>query len=270
MDTKEVRGRLDSLGLRARKQFGQNFLVDARFAERAVSHADIDDGETVLEIGPGLGILTGLLAARARKVIAVETEGRFIGLVRKANVEYIHGDVLKVDLPAFDKVVSNLPYSISTPVTFRLLGPGVQFKTGVLMYQLEFAERLAAGPGSKDYGRLSVSAYVRAKIELLDKVPSCAFYPQPKVESRLVRLTPRPPPFETRDWGLFHRVVKVAFAQRRKKLRNSLRNGLGELAIPFKALGDPDLEKVPYGDERPEDLTPEQLGEVSDFLCQDG
>jgi 16S rRNA (adenine1518-N6/adenine1519-N6)-dimethyltransferase len=270
MDTKEVRGMLTTLGLRARKGLGQNFLVDEHFAERAVAHADINDGETVLEIGPGLGVLTGLLAAKARKVIAVETEARFIGLVKKANVEYIHGDALKVELPRFDKVVSNLPYSISTPVTFRLLGPGIDFKAGVLMYQLEFAERLAAGPGSKVFGRLSVSAYVRAKIELLDKVPSCAFFPRPKVESRLVRLTPRPPPFETKDWDLYHRVVKVAFAQRRKKLRNSLRNGLGELAPPFRALGEPDMEKVPYGDERPEDLTPEQLGEVSDFLCQNG
>jgi 16S rRNA (adenine1518-N6/adenine1519-N6)-dimethyltransferase len=269
MDAMDVRAKLEALGLRVRKRLGQSFLLDERIAERAVAHAGIKEDDTVLEIGPGLGILTARLAGRAGKVIAVETEGRFLGLVKDRKVEYIHGDALKVKFPPFNKVVSNLPYSISTPVTFRLLEPDIEFETAVLMYQLEFAERLAAGPGSKDYGRLSVSVYVRAKVELLDKVPSSAFYPRPKVDSCLVRMKTRPPPFDTMDWNLFHRVVKVAFSQRRKKLRNSLRNGLKEMAVPFQSLGTPDIDKVPYRDKRPEELTPEQFGEVSDFLCEE-
>ena len=267
MDAKEIRRRLETLGVRAKRSRGQNFLIDDKIAARAVEHAHVDDEDTVLEIGPGLGMLTEHLARRAKHVIAIETEKRFIGLVRSDNVEYIHGDALEVPLPPFNKVVSNLPYSISTPVTFRILAPGVEFELAVLMYQLEFAQRLAADPGSKDYSRLSVSAYVRADVERLDKVPSRSFYPQPKVDSCLVRLKPRPSPFQTLDWDIFHRVVKVAFQQRRKKLHNSIKNGLKELDLPFKSLGTPDLEGLPYKDQRPEELRPEQFGEITDYLC---
>jgi len=267
MDPGRIRDRLAALGIRARRSLGQNFLVDERFADRAIQHADVRRTDTVLEIGPGLGVLTERLARKARRVIAVETEKRFIGLVNERNVEYIHGDILEVDLPRFDKVVSNLPFSISTPVTFRLLDPSMEFKTAVLMYQLEFAERLAALPGGKDYGRLTIGAYIRSIVELLDKVPSSAFYPRPKVDSCLVRMTPREPPFETCDWDLFSRVVKVSFSQRRKKLRNSIRKGLKELDLPFKALGTPAIDGLPFGDERPEDLAPEQFGRVTDYLC---
>jgi 16S rRNA (adenine1518-N6/adenine1519-N6)-dimethyltransferase len=269
MNAKEIRSQMEALGLRARKSLGQNFLMNERIAQRAVEHAKVGKEDTVLEIGPGLGILTRLLAKKAKRVIAVETEKKFLDLVRSDNVEYIHGDALEVDLPPFDKVVANLPYSISTPITFRLLGPGIDFKLGVLMYQLEFAQRLGAVPGSKDYSRLSVSAYVRTDVEILDKVPSCSFWPQPKVDSCLVRLTPRPAPFQTRDWEVFHRVVKAAFSQRRKKIHNSIKNGLAELNLPFRSLGPPDLGALPFSDQRPEELAPEQFGQITDFLCGD-
>jgi 16S rRNA (adenine1518-N6/adenine1519-N6)-dimethyltransferase len=269
MNAKEIRSQMEALGLRARKSLGQNFLMNERIAQRAVEHAKVDKEDTVLEIGPGLGILTRLLAKKAKRVIAVETEKKFLDLVKTDNVEYIHGDALEVDLPPFDKVVANLPYSISTPITFRLLGPGIDFKLGVLMYQLEFAQRLGAVPGSKDYSRLSVSAYVRTDVEILDKVPSCSFWPQPKVDSCLVRLTPRPAPFQTRDWEVFHRVVKAAFSQRRKKIHNSIKNGLAELNLPFRSLGPPDLGALPFSDQRPEELAPEQFGQITDFLCGD-
>jgi 16S rRNA (adenine1518-N6/adenine1519-N6)-dimethyltransferase len=269
MNAQDIKRQMEDLGLWARKSKGQNFLIDERIAQRAVEHAKVGPEDTVLEIGPGLGILTRHLIKKAKRVIAVETEKKFIGLVSADNIEYIHGDALEVDIPPFDKVVSNLPYSISTPLTFRLLGPTFNFKIGVLMYQLEFAQRLGAPPGSKDYSRLSVSAYVRTQVEILDKVPSCSFWPQPKVDSRLVRLIPRPAPFHTRDWEVFHRVVKVAFSQRRKKIHNSIKNGLAELNLPFRSLGAPDLGALPFCDQRPEELSAEQFGQITDFLCGD-
>lgn len=263
MDAEEVKALLKKVGVRADRHLGQHFLLDDDIAERSVSYANIGKDETVLEIGPGLGMLTRFIAARAKRVVAVEKESMFLGLVDEPNVEYVHGDALKVDLPPFDKVVSNLPYSISSPITFRLLELG-GFRTAVLMYQKEFAERLASGPGSKVYSRLSVSTYVVARVDLLDKVSKGSFYPVPKVDSCIVRMTPREPPFGTKDWEVYHKVVKMAFSQRRKKLRNSLRNGIRDLGL--KDTGRVELEKMPYGDERPERLTPEQFAEVTDFL----
>jgi 16S rRNA (adenine1518-N6/adenine1519-N6)-dimethyltransferase len=264
MNTNDVKKLLGRIGLKAEKSLGQHFLVDDRIADRSVSYADVSSDDTVLEIGPGLGILTRLLTSRAREVVAIEKDPRLIGVVDSANLVYINGDALKVKLPRFDKVVSNLPYGISSPVTFRLLGDECGFKVAVLMYQKEFAERLAAGPGSKTYSRISVSAYVKARVELLDTIPNKAFYPRPKVDSSIVRLLPREPPFSTEDWALFHNVVKTAFGQRRKKLRNSLKHGVHGLGIPVKDRID--FDKVPYKDERPERLTPEQFAEVADYL----
>ena len=264
MNTDDVKKALGRIGLRADRSLGQHFLVDDSIAERSVAYADISVEDKVLEIGPGLGILTRLLTSKAREVVAIEKDPRLIGVVDSPNLVYIKGDALKVMLPGFDKVVSNLPYGISSPITFRLLDDDCDFKLGVLMYQKEFAERLAAGPGSKTYSRISVSAYIKARVELLDTVPRKAFYPRPKVDSAIVRLTPREPPFSTEDWQLFHNVVRTAFGQRRKKLRNSLKHGVHGLGIPTKEMID--FDKVPYKDERPERLTPEQFGEVADHL----
>jgi 16S rRNA (adenine1518-N6/adenine1519-N6)-dimethyltransferase len=269
MDEHEVKDALKSLGIRADRNLGQHFLLDQDIAERSVSYASITGDETVLEVGPGLGILTRLLSARAGRVVAIEKERRFVGLVGDPNVEYIHGDAVKVDLPEFDKVVSNLPYGISSPLTFRLLESGHRFKVAVLMYQKEFAERMASGPGSKTYSRLSISAYVRARVELLDRVDRTAFFPIPGVDSCIVKLTPREPPFTVPDWKVFHNVVRAAFNQRRKKLRNSIKNGVRQLGLPSSISKTKiDFDRIPYADKRPERLTPEQFGEITSFLFE--
>ena len=150
---------LDSLGIRPKKSLGQHFLVDSRVALRHVGHAAIGSSDTVLEIGPGLGILTRLLAERARHVVAIEADRRFAAYLRESlpDVEVIEGDALAIEWPRFDVMASNLPYQISSPLTFRLLGE--PFRRAVLMYQWEFARRMIAKPATADYSRLSVGVY---------------------------------------------------------------------------------------------------------------
>lgn len=254
---------LARLGVRPRKQLGQHFLVDARVAERHVEHAGVRRSDVVLEIGPGLGILTRRLAERARRVVAIETDRRFAAYLRESlpEVEVVLGDALKVDWPAFDVMASNLPYQISSPLTFKLLD--VPFARAVLMYQWEFARRMFARPATRDYSRLTVGVYRRAACDLLERVPRTAFLPQPRVNSALVRLEPRPPPFPVRDPGRYDAVVDALFAHRRKTVENGLRLGWIAFASSREAL-DEILPTVPFRTQRVEDLTPEEIGRIAD------
>ncbi len=205
-DPREV---LADLGVRPRRRMGQHFLIDARVAARQVAHAQIRRSDVVLEIGPGLGVLTRLLAERAKRVVAIEADRRFAEYLHRRFAEYLRrtlpdievvsGDALKVDWPPFDVMASNLPYQISSPLTFRLLDHA--FDRAILMYQWEFARRMRAKPGTADYSRLSVGVYRRATCEILERVPRNAFHPQPKVDSAIVSLVPRPPPFPLSDPG---------------------------------------------------------------------
>ncbi|MCK4996374.1 MAG: ribosomal RNA small subunit methyltransferase A, partial [Thermoplasmatales archaeon] len=175
-----------------KQKLGQNFLIDKRVAEQEVNYAGIENNDVVLEIGPGQGILTRLLAERAKRVIAIEIDKNLIGDLGSSlseNVELIHGDALKIDfetLPKFNKIVSNLPFQISSPITFKLLD--YNFELAVLIYQKEFADRMIAAPDSKDYSRLSVGIYYKTKCELLETIPKTCFKPQPKVDSCAIRL----------------------------------------------------------------------------------
>jgi 16S rRNA (adenine1518-N6/adenine1519-N6)-dimethyltransferase len=173
---------------RRRHALGQHLLVDKRVAERQAGYAGLTEADTVLEIGPGKGILTRALAARAGKVVAIEKDESFIPSLSNlpGNVEVIIADALVYPLPRFDKVVSNLPYVISSPITFRLLES--DFRLAILMYQMEFAQRMVARPGTEHYSRLSVSAQHRAECKIEFKVSRAAFYPQPKVDSAVVRI----------------------------------------------------------------------------------
>lgn len=231
-----------------RPKLGQHFLRDIRYAERAVEWAALRPTDTVLEVGPGKGVLTRLLAPRVAKLVAVELDPELAAGIAAAalqNLELLRGDAVQVDLPAFDACVSNLPYQISSPFLFRLLER--DFRVAVLMVQKEFADRLVAKVGTSDYGRLSVNAQRRADVELLTRVPPGAFDPPPKVDSAIVRITPRAPAFDVPP--NYDAVVERAFAQRRKKLSNSL--------------GSKD---IPYADERPEDIAPAQFAEVARAL----
>ncbi|HET6403766.1 MAG TPA: 16S rRNA (adenine(1518)-N(6)/adenine(1519)-N(6))-dimethyltransferase RsmA [Candidatus Thermoplasmatota archaeon] len=227
---------------RPRPKLGQHFLRDVRYAERAVEAAELLPTEVALEVGPGKGVLTRLLAPRVAKLIAVELDPALAAALDVPNVELIEGDAVQVELPRFDACVSNLPYQISSPFLFRLLER--DFRVAVLMVQKEFADRLVAKVGTGDYGRLSVNAQRRADVEILARVPPGAFDPPPKVDSAIVRIRPRPPAFDVPP--NFDAVVERAFAQRRKKLSNSLGR-----------------KDIPHADRRPEELTPEEFADVA-------
>ena len=244
-----------------KQKLGQNFLIDKRVAEREVEYAGIKNNDVVLEIGPGQGILTRLLAEKAKRVIAIEIDKNLIGNLRSSipeNVELIHDDALKIDfetLPKFNKIVSNLPFQISSPITFKLLDHN--FELAVLIYQKEFADRMIAIPDSKNYSRLSVGVYYKTNCELLETIPKTCFKPRPKVDSCAIRLIPRKdPPFSLNNEQFFFELTKNLFNHRRKKIKTTL-----------KEFYNINLEKVPYLDKRVENLTPKQIGEISSILC---
>lgn len=256
MAAEDPRKVLARMGIRPSKGRGQHFLVDGRVAARILNHADLRSSEAVLEIGPGLGVLTAGLAGRARHVVAIESDRRFAAHLQSTlpSVEVIHGDALKVDWPAFDVMVSNLPYQISSPLTFKLLD--TPFDRAVLMYQREFARRMVAPPGSEDYSRLSVGVYVRASCEILERVPRNAFHPQPRVDSALVRLQPRPSPFPIEDPDRYDAVVDALFEHRRKTVENGLRLAWRSFAPSPESL-EALLAGLPFRGRRAEELRPE-------------
>jgi 16S rRNA (adenine1518-N6/adenine1519-N6)-dimethyltransferase len=268
MRVEEIKGILESMGKRPTKRLGQNFLLDDSVMRRAVGFADLTPEDTVLEIGPGLGSLTEELVRTGARVLAVEQDPGFVKFLERRfgeRVELIQADAVKAFLPEFNKVVSNLPYQISSPITFKLLDLG--FDVAVLMLQREFAERMVARPGTSNYGRLTVGVYYRAECRIMLNVPPSSFWPQPKVDSCIVRLTPRPPPFKLADEKVFHDVTKAIFSHRRKKIINSL---LVDPAVSSlmteKVRGS--VHCLPYSSKRPEELTPEKIGELANALLE--
>jgi len=200
---------------------GQNFLVDRSVLSKIADYAKLNTSDSVLEIGAGSGNLTEVLSRRAGRVYAVEVDSNLsAGLKgRFANVEVIDGDALKVELPDYNKVVSNLPYQISSKITYRLLSR--PFDLAVLMYQKEFAKRLIAGPGAKDYGRLSMVTGYYARAEILEYVSRTAFRPNPLIGSAIVRLCPRKDRPNV-NYDSFTRLATGLFSYRRKKLGSAL------------------------------------------------
>ena len=253
----ELRSLLERYGVRPSKSRGQNYLIDSRVAEREVEHLGITENDRVLEVGPGFGILTAALLERTSKLTAIEIEEGAVRYLRDSfpQMDVIQGDFLETDPPQFDLFISNVPYSISSPLLFHLLD--MQFKRAVIMVQREFAERMAAPAGDDEYSRLSVNVFYRAECKLLENVPRSRFWPEPEVDSTVVLLTPRPAPFPLRDERHFLKLVDVLFQQRRKKIGTVLKQ---------KRMLPEDRERIPYLDERVERLTPAQIAELSDAL----
>jgi len=233
------------------KKLGQNFLVDGRVIARIGDYASLTEEDRVLEIGPGTGNLTRILSARAGKVYAIEIDPGLASALegRHPNVVVTRGDALKVPLPDYNKVVSNLPYQISSKITFRILKR--PFDLAVLMYQREFAERMVAFPGTKEYGRLTLNVSFRAEVEILEIVPRGAFRPMPQVESAIVRLRPRKTPIPV-DEKAFDDITRVLFSMRRKKVKRSL----AAMGASLGALSRIDPEIL---DRRPQELTLEEV-----------
>lgn len=210
-------------------RFDQHFLVDRKAIERIAGIIRVE-GRTVLEVGPGRGALTGALLEREARVVAVEIDPalakglseRFSREIGEGRLVVVHGDAVSCPLPGFDVVVSNLPYSASSKITFRLLETG--FEEAVLMYQSEFADRMLAPAGTPECGRLSVMVQTYCAVGRVFDVSPAAFSPRPRVRSTVLHIVPREPLFPIRDRDLYARIVRALFSHRRKTVRNSLKS----------------------------------------------
>lgn len=262
-----VKRRLEQLGVRPRRGLGQHFLVDGGVLARQLAAARLGPEDTVLEVGAGLGTLTVELAGRAGHVVAYEADAGLATAIEPelpANVRLLAADALEAEWPPFTRFVANVPYGISSPLLFKLLDR--DFGLAVVLLQREFADRLAARPRTKDYGRLTVACARVAAAEVLEVVPPSAFWPPPKVESALVRLTPREG-FRVADRAVFDELLRTVFSQRRKMLRNSLAGARARLA---PRSGEEEwrehLATAEWSSMRPEELQPEQLARLADEL----
>ncbi|MEM2194294.1 MAG: 16S rRNA (adenine(1518)-N(6)/adenine(1519)-N(6))-dimethyltransferase RsmA [Candidatus Methanomethylicia archaeon] len=266
---KETLRILRSYGVKPSRRLSQNFVVDKHLLETIISYASPSISDDVLDVGAGLGTLTARLAEKAGKVIAVEIDKRLVKVLRDrfkhyGNVEVIHGDFLNLDVKA-SIIVGNIPYHISTPILFKILN--MRFKRAVLTLQKEVAERLIAKPGSKDYGRLTVSTNIRANIEIIDTYPPESFYPPPEVFHSLVLLTPKDK-IEVNLELLDNLLIKL-FSQRNRIAKTVLRKtlindfGLDKGMESFKAI----VESIPEN-KRVYQLTIDEIISICNRLKQ--
>lgn len=273
---------LEKHGFHFQKKYGQNFLIDKNILEKIVDAAEIGADDVVLEIGPGIGTMTQYLCERAREVIAVEIDDKLIPVLADTlseydNVTVIHQDILKVDIRALAeeknggkpiKVVANLPYYITTPIIMELFESRVPLESVTVMVQKEVAERMKEGPGSKDYGALSLAVAYYAVAEIIAEVPPACFIPRPKVSSMVIRLTcHKEPPVEVADERFLFSVIRASFQQRRKTLVNGLNNA------PWIPVDREEItrcvESLGYGPSvRGEKLTLEEFARLANLLWE--
>lgn len=261
------------------KKFGQNFLIDPHVLEKIVDAAQITAQDCVLEIGPGIGTMTQYLAESAGEVVAVEIDRALIPILQDTlsaydNVTIINEDILKVDVQQIVeernqgrpiKVVANLPYYITTPIIMSLLENHVPLQSITIMVQKEVAERMQVGPGTKEYGALSLAVQYYARPEIVAHVPANCFMPRPNVDSTVIRLTRYDePPVEVKDERHMFALIRASFNQRRKTLANGLANGMGisreQVNAALEEMGLPATI-------RGEALTLEQFARLSNLLC---
>ncbi|ADF37004.1 16S rRNA (adenine(1518)-N(6)/adenine(1519)-N(6))-dimethyltransferase RsmA [Priestia megaterium] len=279
--TKEI---LKKYGFTFKKSLGQNFLIDTNILHRIVDHAEITEETGAIEIGPGIGALTEQLAKRAKKVLAFEIDQRLLPILADtlspySNAKVIHQDVLKADLKGmleqeFENiedlmVVANLPYYVTTPILMKLLEEQIPVRGIVVMLQKEVAERIAAKPGTKEYGSLSIAIQYYTEAETVMIVPKTVFNPQPNVDSAVIRLLRRPKPaVEVQDEAFFFQVVRASFGQRRKtilnNLVNNLPNGKQKKADIEQALSTAEIDPKRRG----ETLSIQEFGKLSDQLLK--
>lgn len=262
------------------KKFGQNFLIDTSVLERIVSAAEITKDDCVLEIGPGIGTMTQYLAEAAGQVVAVEIDKALIPILSETlaaydNVTVINADILKLDICELAKeknggrpikVVANLPYYITTPIIMGLFESGVPLQSITIMVQKEVADRMQVGPGTKDYGALSLSVQYYAKPEIVANVPPNCFIPRPNVGSAVIRLTRyQEPPVQVDDEKRMFALIRASFNQRRKTLANGLTNA-PELGLNREKVAQA-LEKMGLpATVRGETFTLEQFAQLSNLL----
>lgn len=276
-NTREI---IDKYGFMFQKRFGQNFLIDGNVVEKIVREAGVTKDDFVLEIGPGIGTMTQLLCENAREVAAVEIDTNLIPILKETlaaydNVTVINEDILKVDIVALAKeknggrpikVVANLPYYITTPIIMGLFESHVPIDSITIMVQREVADRMQVGPGTKDYGALSLAVQYYAKPYIVANVPPNCFMPRPKVGSAVIRLERyEEPPVKVKDEKLMFRIIRASFNQRRKTLANGLKNS-AELDYTKEEI-EAAIEALGRGASiRGEALTLEEFAKLADFL----
>ena len=265
------------------KKFGQNFLIDTHVLDKIIAAAEITKDDFVLEIGPGIGTMTQYLACAARKVVAVEIDKALIPILEDTlsdydNARVINNDVLKVDIAKLAeeenggkpiKVVANLPYYITTPIIMGLFENHVPIKSITVMVQKEVADRMQVGPGTKDYGALSLAVQYYAKPYIVANVPPNCFMPRPKVGSAVIRLERyEEPPVKVKDEKLMFRIIRASFNQRRKTLQNGIANSP---ELPYsKAQVEKALEKMGLAaNVRGESLTLAEFAKLSDTISEE-
>ena len=271
---------LNKYGFTFQKKFGQNFLIDPHVLDKIIRAAEITEDDFVLEIGPGMGTMTQYLAYAAREVYAVEIDKSLIPILEDTlseydNVTVINEDILKVDIAKLAeeknggrpiKVVANLPYYITTPIIMGLFESHVPVESITVMVQKEVADRMQVGPGTKDYGALSLAVQYYAKPYIVANVPPNCFMPRPKVGSAVIRLTRHQnPPVQAKDEKLMFRIIRASFNQRRKTLANGLKNSQ-ELQFTKEQVEQAITECGLPLNIRGEALTLEQFAALADIL----
>lgn len=272
--TKDI---LNQHGIKLNKNLGQNYLIDRNKRDQIVGFGDVTKDDVVLEIGTGIGTLTIELAKRAKKVIAIEQDSKIFEILSKRledenidNVELINDDALKVDFPPFNKIVSNLPYQISSPITFKFLD--YDFDLAILMYQKEFASRMNGEVGTKDYSRLSAMLYFKCDVEKLTDVSNESFIPKPQIDSTVVKLTPKENVMTDEDFRIYSKFTKALFQHRNKKIKNALIDSRHVISnidkkVLKKRLNDIDDERMEeYLKRRVVVLSPEEILFISQKL----
>ncbi len=277
---RETKAIIDSYSFNFQKKFGQNFLVDSNVLENIIEKAGITEDDLVLEIGPGIGTMTQYLCESAREVVAIEIDETLIPILNYTlaeydNVEIINDDALKTDIEKIVKkknngkpikVVANLPYYITTPIIMGLLEGKAPIDSITIMVQKEVADRMQTGPGSKDYGALSLAVQYYADANILMTVPASCFMPRPKVDSSVIKLDIYDrPPVNVCDEEMMFKIIRASFNQRRKTLVNGLKNASN---LPFtKEEIEESIEKL--GEDvrvRGEKLTLEQFAKLTNIL----
>jgi 16S rRNA (adenine1518-N6/adenine1519-N6)-dimethyltransferase len=267
----ELKAILKKYKLFPKKRFSQSFLINPILIDWHLKFADLNPNDYVLEIGAGLGILTLSLVQKVKKVIAIEIDKKLIEVLKNRlapykNIEIIQSDVLELNDSLFKdkKVISNPPYSISSPLLFKLFK--TNYKMAIITLQKEFAERLIAKPNSKAYGRISVNSYLHADIELLKIVPNTFFYPTPKVDSALVKILPKSNNIEIININFHNQLVNTLFSQKNKVLEKVLKGFLK------KRINESEIQKIISNisciRNRIRQLTPEKIVDLSNTLYQ--
>ena len=264
------------------KKFGQNFLIDTHVLDKIIDASGVTEDDFILEIGPGIGTMTQYLCERAREVVAVEIDKNLIPILSDtlknySNVTVINEDILKLDICKLAedknqgkpiKVVANLPYYITTPIIMGLFESHVPIDSITIMVQKEVAERMQEGPGSKEYGALSLAVQYYAKPEIVANVPPNCFMPRPNVGSAVIRLTRHEkPPVEVEDEKLMFRIIRASFNQRRKTLANGLNNS-PEIHLPKEVIQESIVSLGVPENIRGEALSLEQFAELSNEIGQ--